>query len=76
MPFVDETRATLVDASPLQQADPDTNIAAFMGDNLVAQPKKVEVVHAVIFQAYDVYYVYVSLLCSGTTSCYQLCSCC
>ena len=75
VPFVDETRGTLVDASQLQQSDPDTKIAAFSGDNLVAQPKKVEVVHSIVFQLV-MYTVHVSLLYSGTTCCYQLCSCC
>lgn len=44
MPFVDETRVTIVDSSQLQPSDSDAKMAAFTGDNLVAQPKKVEVI--------------------------------
>lgn len=42
IPFVDETRVAAVDSSHLQPSDPDVKIAAFSGDNLVDQPKKVQ----------------------------------
>ena len=41
MPFVDETRVAANDSFHLQPSDPDAKIAAFSGDNLVDQPKKV-----------------------------------
>lgn len=42
MPFVDETRVAANDSSHLQPSDPDPKTAAFSGDNLVDQPKKVQ----------------------------------
>ena len=48
MPFVDETRVAAIDSSPLDPSDPDTKAAAFTGDNLVAQPKKVEMIKRIL----------------------------
>ena len=51
MPFVDETRVAAIDSSPLHPSEPDTKAAAFTGDNLVAQPKKVEMIKRILLHS-------------------------